>query len=64
MEESNQDVLSLEQKFRVEDYKRSISDLSREELQTMCVKGYESIIKLENHYKGIITSRMRQELGI
>jgi hypothetical protein len=50
MEESKH-VLTLEQKFRVEDYKRSISNLSREELQFMCVKGYESIIKLENHKK-------------
>lgn len=64
MEESKQDVLTLEQNFRVEDYKRSISNLSREELQFMCVKGYESIIKLENHYKEIITAKMKQELGL
>jgi len=62
MKPEKESFITLEQEFRVANYKRSIQNLSREELQFMCVKGYESIIKLENYYKEIITAKMKQEL--
>jgi hypothetical protein len=64
MESELQSFLTLEQEFRVANYNRSIQNLSREELQSLLLKSYESFIKLDNYYKEIINAKMKKGLGI